>query len=89
MYFRSMALQFQRLLLSCLVFLLLLFNPVQLSAQGFGGGGNSRIEGKTKFMPIPYMNYDRSMGFALGAVLAAELTIKKSGFLNMDDLLDF
>jgi len=28
-------------------------------------------------------------GFALGAVLAAELTKTKSGFLTMDDLLDF
>lgn len=63
-----MALQFQRLFLSCLILLFLLFNPVQLLAQGFVGGGNSRIEGKTKFMPIPYMNYDRSMGFALGAI---------------------
>ncbi|MDX2432898.1 MAG: BamA/TamA family outer membrane protein, partial [Bacteroides sp.] len=33
-----------------------------------GAGANGRIEGKVKFMPIPYLNYDRSMGFALGAV---------------------
>ena len=42
-----------------------------LDGQGLGGGmggESSRIEGKTKFMPIPYLNYDRSMGFALGAV---------------------
>ena len=31
-------------------------------------GGSSRIEGKYKFMPIPYVNYDRSLGFSLGAV---------------------
>lgn len=33
-----------------------------------GGGGSKRIDGKTKFMPIPYVNYDRSMGFTVGAV---------------------
>ena len=37
-------------------------------SQGFGGGGSSRIEGKRKFMAIPYVGYDRSMGFTLGAV---------------------
>lgn len=39
-----------------------------VTGQGLGGGANSRIEGKAKFMPIPYLNYDRSMGFTLGAV---------------------
>ena len=34
----------------------------------FGGGDSKRIEGKAKFMPIPYVNYDRSMGFTVGAV---------------------
>jgi len=44
--------------------------PLKSHAQigGMGGGESSRIEGKTKFMPIPYVNYDRSMGFTLGAV---------------------
>ena len=41
----------------------------QLRGQvGKGGGESSRIDGKAKFMPIPYLNYDRSMGFTLGAV---------------------
>jgi len=40
-----------------------------LSGQGLGAGGeSSRIEGKYKFMPIPYLNYDRAMGFSLGAI---------------------
>jgi hypothetical protein len=37
-----------------------------MKAQGLGG--NSRIEGKMKFMPVPYINYDRSFGFTAGAV---------------------
>ena len=32
------------------------------------GGEGSRIEGKTKFMPLPYINYDRSVGFSVGAL---------------------
>lgn len=39
-----------------------------VSGQGIGGGKGRRIDGKYKFMPIPYLNYDRSMGFTVGAV---------------------
>ena len=39
-----------------------------LSGQGLGNGESSRIDGKFKFMPIPYVNYDRSLGFTMGAV---------------------
>ncbi len=39
----------------------------QLSGGGMGGG-SSRIEGKTKFLPLPYVNYDRSIGFSIGAI---------------------
>jgi outer membrane protein assembly factor BamA len=42
-----------------------------VSAQGLGGGmggENGRIEGKSKFMPLPYVNYDRSLGFTIGAI---------------------
>lgn len=57
---------FLRLALICF-----LFTPLLVSAQGVGGGmggESSRIEGKMKFMPIPYVNYDRSLGFTVGAV---------------------
>lgn len=46
----------------------LFMGSVRLSAQGIGPGGSKRIEGKSKFMAIPYVNYDRSLGFSLGAV---------------------
>ena len=43
-----------------------------MSADGgtlaIGGGGGGRIEGKFQFMPIPYINYNRSVGFTLGAL---------------------
>lgn len=35
---------------------------------GGGGDGGSRIEGKFKFLPLPYINYDRSLGFSIGAL---------------------
>ena len=41
-------------------------------SQGFAGGGmggeGNRIEGRTKFMPLPYINYDRFIGFSVGAL---------------------
>lgn len=50
---------------------LLLLNPQQADGQGIGrglGGGTGRIDGTLKFMPVPYLNYDRSLGFMFGAV---------------------
>jgi hypothetical protein len=50
---------------------LLLTLFVQANGQGIGrgmGGESKRIEGRAKFMPIPYVNYDRALGFTAGAV---------------------
>ncbi len=63
-----MILQSRRSLLLCLLCVCLLVNPAVLSGQGIASGGGKRIDGKFKFMPIPYVNYDRSLGFSLGAV---------------------
>ena len=63
-----MTLQSRRSLLLCLLFVCLLVNPAVLSGQGIGSGGGKQIDGKFKFMPIPYVNYDRSLGFSLGAI---------------------
>lgn len=53
--------------INTLLFLLSL--PVGVFSQGLpGGGGSDRIEGKAKFLPIPYINYDRSIEFTVGAV---------------------
>ena len=36
---------------------------------GLGGGDRGdRIEGKTKFLPLPYVDYDRSLSWAVGAI---------------------
>jgi outer membrane protein assembly factor BamA len=45
--------------------------PYRAGAQGLGGGlggSDGRIEGKVKFMPVPYVNYSRSLGFMFGGV---------------------
>ena len=45
--------------------------PGGVRAQGVSGGAGgsgSRIEGSHKFLPIPYINYDRSIGFQAGAL---------------------
>ena len=63
-----MSSQSRRSLLLNLAIIALLCNPAIISGQGPGTGGGKRIDGKRKFMPIPYLNYDRSMGFSLGAV---------------------
>jgi outer membrane protein assembly factor BamA len=61
----------KNLQLPLLLLLIVLSTPLYLSGQGLGGGmgGESRrIDGRAKFMPIPYINYDRSFGFTAGAV---------------------
>lgn len=51
---------------------LLLCSSAVLHSQGIpsggGGGGSDRIEGKVKFLPIPYVNYDRAIGYSIGAL---------------------
>jgi outer membrane protein assembly factor BamA len=45
--------------------------PTGISAQGGVGGGigeNGRIEGRYKIVPIPYANYNRSIGATFGAL---------------------
>lgn len=35
-----------------------------IMGQALPGGKSGRIEGSYKIMPVPYVNYDRSIGFA-------------------------
>jgi hypothetical protein len=52
--------------------------PVLTSAQGLGGGTGNRIEGNFKFLPIPYVNYNRSVGLQGGALPIAMFNPVKS-----------
>ena len=43
--------------------------PATGSAQGvLGRGQTDRIEGRYKIVPLPYFNYDRSIGASFGAL---------------------
>ncbi len=49
----------------------LLLLPAAGAGQGVGGGGageSARIEGSYKIIPLPYFNYNRSIGASFGAL---------------------
>ena len=49
----------------------LLLLPSAGTGQDIGGGGGSqggRIEGKYQIVPLPYVNYNRSIGASFGAL---------------------
>lgn len=62
--------------INCLQYLLvgacaLLLLPTAGAGQDVAGGGNAqggRIEGKYKIVPLPYVNYNRSIGASFGAL---------------------
>ena len=57
-------------------FLLVTILIISISGPGFaqalpsgGGDGSSDLEDKNfNFVPVPYINYSRSLGFAIGAI---------------------
>jgi hypothetical protein len=57
-----------RLLLAGLVGLAVLLPPPSARAQLGGGGAETRIEGRVKFVPVPYLGYNRSFGISYGLV---------------------
>jgi outer membrane protein assembly factor BamA len=52
----------------CLLALLVLPAPAAGQGLGGGGGGTDRIEGRYKIVPLPYLNYNRSIGLTLGGL---------------------
>lgn len=53
-----------------------------LQGQKMGGTKNGRIEGNFKFLPIPYINYNRSIGFQLGALPMAQFNLSQKDTLS-------
>ena len=54
-----------------IVVIMMVSIPRQTDGQGIGGGvggSKGRIEGTIKFMPVPYVNYDRALGFMFGGI---------------------
>ncbi len=56
---------------SLLVFTICIIFSSNFYGQGLGGN-NGRIKDDFKFLPIPYINYSRSIGFQLGALPMAQ-----------------
>ena len=48
--------------------LLIVFIGSAIDTSGQGMSGSSRIEEDYKILPIPYINYNRSVGFQIGAL---------------------
>jgi outer membrane protein assembly factor BamA len=72
------------------ILLILFFTSSLVFSQGIGGGGagggGSRIKGDFKFMPIPYFNYNRSIGVTLGALPMAMFNPVKSDTISPSSL---
>lgn len=54
--------------------------------SGGGGGGATRNEEDFKFMPIPYIDYNRSLGFTLGALPLCMYNISKKDTVSPSSL---
>ena len=73
---------------SCKGWILFLFSIVSFSAfsQGMpsGSGGGEKIEDEKnfQFMPIPYINYDRSLEFQFGALPMAMYKVNKKDTIS-------
>ena len=66
-----------------LLFIVLLSTSLITFGQDAGGGSNiGRIEEDFKFLPIPYVNYNRSIGFQLGAIPMAQFNPVSSDTLS-------
>lgn len=50
------------------IFILITFSSIVLGQNNKSEINNGRIEEDYKFLPIPYINYNRSLGFQLGAM---------------------
>lgn len=57
---------------SLLTFIMFLTFSSHYYGQGLGGGKNGRIKEDFKFLPIPYINYTRSIEFQIGGLPMAQ-----------------
>lgn len=65
----EMQVRFSRLAYVCAFAIVALMSPAGIAGQDLGGGGQrGRIEGKYKIVPLPYFNYNRSIGASFGAL---------------------
>jgi len=70
---------------SLLIFTIYLIFSFNSYGQGMGGK-NGRIEDDFKFLPIPYINYSRSIGFQIGALPMAQFNPVRKDTLSPSSL---
>ena len=74
---------------SLLVIAIFIIFSTNFYGQGLVGGKNGRIKDDFKFLPIPYINYSRSIGFQLGGLPMAQFnpvredTLSPSSFAGL------
>ncbi|KXX69698.1 BamA/TamA family outer membrane protein [Flammeovirga sp. SJP92] len=74
-----------KLFLSILIASLFFICNTPTHAQSFGtggGGGDTRTDKKVDFMPIPYINYNRSLGFSIGALPMAMYNLSQKDTIS-------
>ena len=62
--------------------LVLFLSTIFFSMNIYSQGVNGRIEGSFKFLPIPYINYNRSIGFQIGAIPMAQFNLTQKDTLS-------
>lgn len=71
--------------LSILISFLFFYCTQSTLGQSFGtggGGGETRTDKKVDFMPIPYINYSRSLGFSIGALPMAMYNLSEKDTIS-------
>jgi surface antigen Omp85-like protein len=73
----------QNTLFSLFLFISVCLLPNQLLAQDISSGGNrERSDDDFKFLPLPYLSYDRSLGFQFGALPMALYNLSKKDTIS-------
>ena len=65
-----------------LVLLTIVFTSHSQGLLGGGGGEGDRIDGKFKFLPLPYVDYNRAVGVTLGAIPMAMMNLSEKDTIS-------
>ena len=65
-----------------LVILSIVFSSHSQGLLGGGSGEGDRIDGKFKFLPLPYVDYNRAVGVTLGAIPMAMMNLSEKDTIS-------
>lgn len=69
-----------------ILWLLILISQPLFSQIPSSGGGSARSEKNFSFMPVPYVNYDRTLGFSGGLLPLAMYNLNKKDTISPSSL---